>query len=284
MKKPIRPFLRLFFSALALFSFAVSVNAFAQTQIKEARNLDKFTKIANYTSGNVYLKQGSPQRVEVEGKKELVAEVETDVSSGKLKIHMKNNSGSWSWFHNDNPLNIYITVENIDEIDLAGSGNLTAQTKLIANNMALSVQGSGDLDANVELTGQLNIDVQGSGNVDVKGRSQNLKNQVEGSGDVDLTIVVANQAEFDISGSGEIKVNGKAQTVQASISGSGTLVADRLEADKCTLHVSGSGDAQVNVKSQLDANVSGSGDITYRGNPVQVSTHSSGSGDITKVQ
>ena len=272
--------IRLIFLTLTL----VSCGAFAQGQIKEGRNLDKFTKIENYTSGNVYVRQGSPQKVEVEGKKELVAAIETDVSSGKLKIRMKNNSGSWNWFHDNNPLNIYITVENIDAIDLTGSGNLIAQTRLTGNNLAVSIKGSGDLEAEVELSGQLDIDVQGSGDVELKGKSQNLKSQIEGSGDVDLAVVVANQAEFGISGSGEIKVKGKAQIVQASISGSGDLIANNLETDKCTVHVSGSGDAQVYVKSQLDASTSGSGDISYRGSPAQVSTHNSGSGGINKVQ
>jgi hypothetical protein len=270
--------IRLIFLTLAL----ISCSAFAQ--IKEVRNLDKFTNITNYTSGNVYVKQGSPQKVEIEGKKEILADIKTDVSGGKLKIHMKNNSGNWNWFHDNNLLNIYITVENIDAINLTGSGNLTAQTKLTGNNMVVSIKGSGDLEAEMELTGQMDIDVEGSGNIDMKGKFQNLKTQVEGSGDVDLSVVVANQAEFNISGSGEIKVNGKAQTVRASISGSGDLMANNLETDKCTVHVSGSGEAQVYVKSQLDASASGSGDISYRGNPVQVSSHSSGSGDINKTE
>ena len=46
------------------------------------------------------------------------------------------------------------------------------------------------------------------------------------------------------------------------------------------MEVSGSGNAAVNVTDHLTASVTGSGNITYTGNPAQVDQDSSGSGDI----
>jgi hypothetical protein len=49
-----------------------------------------------------------------------------------------------------------------------------------------------------------------------------------------------------------------------------------------TANVSGSADIKVTVSEMIQARVSGSGDISYRGNPKKIDTKSSGSGNITK--
>jgi hypothetical protein len=228
---------------LAVFCLAfLSIAAFAQTQ--DVRNVDKFTKIVNSTSGNIYLTQGSPQKVVIEGKKDLIANVETDVSGGKLKIRMKNHWGSGSWFHDDE-FKIIITAENLDAIDLSGSGDLTAQNKIVSNNMLIDVNGSGSLHATLEVSGLLETYVAGSGDISLRGTFGNIKSEVSGSGDVEFDTAVTNKAEFNISGSGEIKARGKAAVLVTSISGSGNLDAADFESDKCTIHISGSGDAKV---------------------------------------
>ncbi len=264
---------------LALALVFTSAQVFADP--KELRNLDKFTKIDQDTSAHVYLRQGSVQKVEVETRQELLGNVITEVSNGKLKITMKTPGGKWTW-NGSTPCNIYITAENIDAISLAGSGDLTAVTPITGNNLELKVTGSGDLKAELALRGDLELSVSGSGDVNVKGKFQNVRGDVSGSGDAELTADVARQAVLDISGSGDIKVSGKVPVLEASISGSGELSAYGFEADSCKIRLSGSGDAQVFVKNDLDARTSGSGDIAYKGNPARVSSHNSGSGSVNK--
>jgi hypothetical protein len=87
----------------------------------------------------------------------------------------------------------------------------------------------------------------------------------------------------EISGSGKIEASGSAQSIKASISGSGRVNASNLEVDKCTVRISGSGDVEIHVKSELDANISGSGTVSYKGNPSHVNGHSSGSGKVRKM-
>ena len=268
--------LTLMFISLSFLSFA----AFAQEH--EVRNVAPFTKLSNSTSGDIYLKQGSPQRVEIVGKKDTIANLDTEVSNGKLKIQTKNHVGNW-FSHSDDSLKIFITVENMEAIDNSGSGDVTTQGKFTGNNMELSINGSGTVKAELDLNGLLSADVSGSGDIDLSGKSQSLKSHVSGSGDVEMAIVVATTAEFDVSGSGDIKVKGKAKTMEASINGSGDLEATDFETDKSTVSVSGSGDAQVFAKLELNTRTSGSGDISYKGNPVQLNTFNSGSGSVNQM-
>jgi hypothetical protein len=40
---------------------------------------------------------------------------------------------------------------------------------------------------------------------------------------------------------------------------------------------------EINVKNELDAVISGSGSVSYKGNPNKVNSHSSGSGKVSKM-
>jgi len=260
--------------------FFVSTASVAQT--KETRTVDKFTKISFRVPGKLYLKQGSPQSVVLEGKKDVLANIETEVTGGKLTIGREGKWSDWGW-HNDLEITVYLTVQDIDAITVSGSGDLIAQTKLTGSDFKLSVSGSGSLQAEVEATGDVDADVSGSGNLDLKGKFKNFESDLSGSGEISLVASIAEVADFGVTGSGKVRASGTAQSVKASLSGSGKVLAANLETDKCTIHISGSGDVEINVKSELDANISGSGSVSYKGNPNHVNSHSSGSGHVRKL-
>ncbi len=85
-----------------------------------------------------------------------------------------------------------------------------------------------------------------------------------------------------MSGSGDMNLSGKTIDFEATISGSGDIKAYDLIADNVEATVSGSADIKVTANKMLKARVSGSGDISYRGNPEKVDTKTSGSGDISR--
>ncbi len=263
---------------LLAFVFAASAT-FAQN--RETRTVDTFTKISFRTGGHLYLRQGSPQKVELEGKKETLAKIETEVSGGRLTI---GHEGKWSWsWHDNDDIKVYITVKDIEAVSVAGSGDLVAETDLTGGNFDLNVSGSGSLKATVQATGNINADVSGSGSIDLTGKCRNFESDISGSGDVALNANITERADFGVSGSGKVRASGTSQSVKASLSGSGKVLASGLETDTCDIHISGSGDVEIAVKSALDANISGSGSVSYKGNPNHVNSHSSGSGSIHKM-
>ena len=77
-----------------------------------------------------------------------------------------------------------------------------------------------------------------------------------------------------------MNLSGKATDFEVSVSGSGDIRAYDLTAEFVDAQVSGSADIKVTANQMLKARVSGSGDITYKGNPKKIDTKSSGSGDI----
>ena len=127
------------------------------------------------------------------------------------------------------------------------------------------------------------VALSGSGDIVSKTtiKTENFKTAMSGSGDITLDIE-SNSVGTSMSGSGSITLSGTTSDFNVTISGSSDIKAYELEADTVIATVSGSADIQVTAKKMLKARVSGSGDISYRGNPEKIDTKTSGSGDITK--
>lgn len=205
---------------------------------KETRNVDEFTKISFGISGNLYLKQGSQQSVVLEG--DDLDEIETEVSGGKLRIKTRS---SWSWNWSRDRVDVYITIKQLDGLNLSGSGKVIGESTFRTGDMELTVSGSGDMELDID--------------------ADNVKTGISGSGDVELS--------------------GRARSNRVSISGSGKLSAENLETDAYEIHISGSGSCRIYANKEIDVSVSGSGSVYYRGEPDKVHSSTSGSGKIRKM-
>jgi hypothetical protein len=264
-------------SILLVFTVAV-----LHAQTKETRNVSTFTKISFRVPGKLYLRQGSPQKVVIEGKKDVLDKIETEVEGSRLVIEKE---GKWDWknWGDDDEVIVYITVKDINGLNVGGSGDLIGETKIITDDINLNVSGSGNMKVEVEASGDLESDVSGSGNIDLKGKCKHFESNVSGSGKVRLTLEASGDADFGVSGSGKIEASGSASRVKTSISGSGKILAANLETNSCQVRIAGSGDVEINVKNELDATITGSGNVRYRGNPSKVNSHSAGSGKVRKL-
>jgi hypothetical protein len=271
MKNTISPFL------LAMLLFSVA----AIGQTRETRKVETFTKVSFRVPGKLYLRQGSTQKVEIEGKKEILEKLEVEVEGSRLVIGTESKWFNWDW-DNDEKVNVYITMATIEGLSVSGSGDLIGETKLTTASLDLNVSGSGSLKVEVEASGDIEADVSGSGDLEMKGKCRSFDSDVSGSGSVRVDAAIAEMADFGLSGSGKIYASGSSSSVKTSISGSGKLLAANLETNRCEVRISGSGDVEINVKNELDANISGSGSISYKGNPSKVNSHASGSGSVRK--
>ncbi len=122
-----------------------------------------------------------------------------------------------------------------------------------------------------------------SGSGDIVGKKTIKTDTFKTTMSGDITVdVETNMVEARMSGSGDINLSGSTENFEATISGSGDIKAYELEAENVNATVSGSADIKVTAHKMLKARVSGSGDISYRGNPDKVDTKVSGSGDISK--
>lgn len=215
----------LIFLCLLLFAALLTQPVLADT--RETRQVGTFSEIGLGGSANVILRQGSPQKVEVEGMHEDVARLETVVEGKRLRIRRKpeNNVRGRDY---QGKITVYITMPDINALAISGSGSIKALTDVQSHVLSLSVSGSGNIE---------------------------------------LPEMQADKTEVAISGSGDVQVAGISADIVVSISGSGGVQATRLRAETCGVRIAGSGNARVYATKTLDARIAGSGSVYVSGNP-----------------
>lgn len=151
----------------------------------------------------------------------------------------------WSWFggSSSNDLIVNVTLKSLEGLKVSGSGKLIVTNKFTTDDLYLAVSGSGKME------------------LDAK----------------------ANDAEASVSGSGKIYLKGSGETMRVSISGSGRVKAEDFNVKEFKASISGSGTCEIAVQDKIDARISGSGSIYYKGNPAHVNTTASGSGKVRKM-
>jgi len=198
---------------------------------------------------------------------------------------------------------------NDDFDSIRGSGVAVTEERTVAEFTKIEVGGASDVD--VQVGGEVRIEVTADDNLigHVRTRVENGTLKIDtsdgsyafrkgpevrvsvptlegitlaGSSDAKVAGVEAESFRAQVAGSADLTVAGTTQDLEAWVSGSGTLDLFDLEARNVTVRVSGSGDANVVALESLDAKVSGSGDVRYRGDPPRTNTSVSGSGTVTR--
>jgi len=209
-------------------------------QTSQKREVSAFTEISLRIGANVHLKQGETQSVEVKGKETTLEKLIIEVKDRKLVIRYPNEAWFRKW--NPGPVDVYVTMPQIDGLAITGSGSIVSDGKI---------------------------------------ESRILDMTVSGSGDIKLGDIKSEKVSAGISGSGNIYLSGKQSTAElkAAISGSGNVKAIELPSDNVDVKVSGSGNCWVNSVKNLVIRLSGSGNVIYHGNP-SIDSSISGSGKV----
>ena len=189
--------------------------------------------------------------------------------------------GSGNIINDSRELTDFHTVEIVGRVDaditsgesfscnVQGDDNLVPLVKMTVTNNTLEISTEGNYSTKNPLIVYLTMPVLD-------------KAKIIGSGDMTISDVTKDKVILTITGSGDITSSGSVGILEAVVSGSGDLSLRNLQADHVNVTINGSGDAEVWAKQSISAQVNGSGDIVYTGNPGKVDTQVNGSGDITK--
>lgn len=112
------------------------------------------------------------------------------------------------------------------------------------------------------------MDLSGAARADSKGefKTNNLNIEASGASKINMTID-AQQVKSDISGASKVKLVGKAVSLDADISGAAMLEALKLISQVVTVDISGAGKARVYAIDELNAQLSGAGNLAYFEDP-----------------
>jgi hypothetical protein len=102
------------------------------------------------------------------------------------------------------------------------------------------------------------------------------------SGTITLPEVSGETLDLHLSGAGNIHASGKSKDLRATVTGAGNIRALDLRTENTVVRILGSGNAEVCAENQLDAKISGSGNISYTGAAAILKIDVLGSGSISR--
>ncbi len=189
--------------------------------VKEERAISGFTSLEVSGAFHVYLYQGKSEALTVEADQNLMQYIKTEVKGDKLEIYTEKS------IRKATELNIYLTFEELEMIDISGAVSITGENMMQFEELFLDGSGASEIQLNMEVA----------------------------------RLVV------DFSGASEIELVGNAKTATFDLSGASEIDAYDFIISHCELEVSGASDARLHVTGNLEVEVSGAASVRYKGNP-----------------
>lgn len=241
---------------ITILGILIAGATFAQSE--ETRNLSSFSEISAHEGIDVFIRKGDKEEARIVSDSHDLDEVLTEVSGGRLKIHLEGNN------HNNIDVEVYVTYKSIRAISSSSASSLTSEGIIDAggSDFDVDVSSAGDIDATIENADEVTIDASSAGDARLK--------------------LSCNEIEADVSSAGDIEVEGRARKQDVEVSSSGDYDGYGLESEEADASASSGGGIKVNVSKKLDARASSGGSIRYKGSPQYLDASSSSGGSVKK--
>jgi hypothetical protein len=187
---------------------------------------------------------------------------------------------------------ITVTEGAANSLELRGFENIIKhiKTEVRQNTLYLSFDlddtwtvNSDDMEIQITTPSLKMLSMSGFSDAEVHGNITGSVFKVDMSGAGSLTIDEINVEKFaaDLSGAADLKIKGgNAKLASYELSGVGNVSAYPLQTEETMASLSGAADGEVSASRLLDARISGTGSITYKGKP-EVKEHVSGMGSVS---
>jgi len=199
-------------------------------------SFESFSGVELDADVDVFVAQGLPQSIRMVGHSNLLDELKTEVSGGAIRIV----SGRCFSEKGIRP-RVFVTIPEVTRLDVTGTGNIYTDP-LICNILEVKLGGAGQLIINAE----------------------------------------SNKTITTLNGSGIISLNGSSNSHWVNLGGSGKIYSFLLPSNDINVDHKGDGTIEVNAIKNLRVVHSGSGDVRYKGKP-ELDAQISGLGQIISV-
>ncbi|RXK62273.1 DUF2807 domain-containing protein [Lacibacter luteus] len=208
----------------------------------EPRKVSSFHGIRVSSAFDVIIKQGNEEAVVVSASEEKYrSRIKTEVVDGILRITY-DNEGVWKWNSENKKLRAYISVKNIDKLDISGATDVKIDGVLKGTNLKVNLSGASSLKGAVAY------------------ESMNI----------------------DQSGASDSKLSGSVKNLDVDVNGASDFNCFELVADNCRAVASGASDIFVTVNNDLKVNASGASDVQYKGTASVSDFKTSGASSLKK--
>jgi len=200
----------------------------------ETREVSEVERITLEDFGDLTIIQGDTESLSIEADDNLFPYLQSEMRGRELVLKVKDGYEVTT----DATIRYTLKVKNLNRIALAGAGNVTAE-KLNVGDLALIVEGSGNIRI---------ADLQ----------AKSLRSEASGTGNFDL--------------------KGKVDSQTLTITGAGNYACGDLQSEEGTVTINGAGNVTIWTVEKLDITINGFGNVNYYGNPRVSQTITGGGG------
>ncbi len=192
----------IFFASQLLGSCAYN-ETFAQrgsgVKATEQRNAGNFTKLDVSSAFEVTLSQGTKAELIIEADDNLLSEIATVVSGGRLSIYVKDRVKPIT------KMKIYLTFVSLDDIELSGAVKLHSEEVMSFDRLNLGLSGASsiDLEGNFQ---KLNVDLSGASGLKLSGQAESAFLESSGASNLALLNLSVRKMKLDLSGASNADV------------------------------------------------------------------------------
>lgn len=169
-------------------------------------------------SDTVRVVRGANAGVVATGPQRVLDQLNIRVEGSTLKIDRKSARSSWNWGRNRGAI-ITVTTPGISGASVGGSGDMTVD-RADGETFDAAVAGSGNLALSSLSVKRVELNVSGSGNLTLSGSAADAAMTVSGSGNIDARDFESQAATIAATGSGGIRAKVRDRAT-ISVTGSG---------------------------------------------------------------
>jgi len=240
-----------------------------------------FNGVRNTTAARVIVRVGAEHSVRVTGENRALDRLFVEVDEGVLKIRRPWrpwNPATYLPFESDREVLVEVTMPELNSVTLTGSGSAMVEGMIRTDRLDLRTTGPGRISATGDVH-VLDVSITGSGDIDFRGTADEATVSLTGPGDLYLDLD-AGRIEARTTGSGDIILLGSARTLALKIRDGGRFDGEHFITDTAEITISGSADALLQVRRELDARLTGGGDIRLVGRAPTIVATTTGSGRV----
>lgn len=206
-----------------------------------------------------YYKQGASSTLSITTDKNIMPLLAVKAKDGKLSVTADQAIAPTK-------MEMRGSSEVLSSVEVQGGGTFILDSPLTGDELEMSIQGGGDLffEPNVTL--------------------HECEMNVSGGGTVKIAKLQCSEVEANIAGGGTITLAGTAEEGEFNVSGGGDLFGYDMQIKKVECNVAGGGTAKVYASDTIKGQVTGGGDLYYKGDPAKAKTSTAGGGEVHKVK
>ena len=186
---------KIYIPVLPLFFMAF----FATAQQAEDRKVGSFDALVAAEGIDVYLRPSTRESVRVEARGIDIRDVLTQVSGGRLKIHLDDGR------HRNHSVKVFVEFVKMDDISASSAATVISEGRIKVKRLDLSVSSAADIELDVEVE-DVEASASSAGDIELAGKAGFIDASASSAGGVDAYDLEAKRVRARASSGGGVKV------------------------------------------------------------------------------